>query len=61
MKRTYIKPAIQLMKTGTDFSLMAASINSNTLYENKTGTEKDDKGGNEIDAKQHTAWSAWDD
>ena len=64
MKKTYIKPAVQVMNTGIEGAIMqiasrvdpAKTINSTSMDVNI-----DNKGGNDIDAKHYNAWETWDE
>ena len=64
MKKTYIKPAVQVMNTGIEGAIMqiASRVDpAKTTNSTSMDVNIDNNGGNDIDAKHYNAWETWDE
>ena len=64
MKKTYIKPAIQVMNTGIEGAIMQGASNIVNYTNDSKNNIKVNNGDDttlEADAKHYNAWETWDE
>ena len=62
MKKKYSTPTIEVTVLDTDNLMDVIRVSGVTNNEETNPVTPDNKGGNEIDAKEHTnSWSLWED